>query len=143
VAVELFNQRKAPNGVLNQTFATPTVERLRSRPHRRRPAPPGLPAARALGHRDELRVTTLAGKREELRAALETAGFFAFSTVPEVVTPPLVFVTPERALRDARGRDLRRRHRAPPDRHRRQSPGVNEVTADELDQMVQGSGRDR
>lgn len=81
-------------------------------------------------------MTTLAGKREELRAALAAAELAAFSTVPEVVTPPLAFVTPNEpyvTLEGASFGGVIVHHQI----SLVASPGVNEVTADELDQMVQ------
>lgn len=81
-------------------------------------------------------MTTLAGKREELRAALDAAGFSAFSTLPEVVTPPCAFVTPNEPYITLEGASFG----AVIVHHQISlvtSPGVNEDTANELDQMTQ------
>jgi hypothetical protein len=82
-------------------------------------------------------VSALQNKRVELRDALRAANFHAFSTKPEAVVPPVVFVTgaePYVSLDGAAFGGAIVHHQVTVVG----SPGINEETADELDELVEG-----
>lgn len=81
--------------------------------------------------------TALKDKRAELRTALTDAGYNAFSAKPETVVAPLVFVTgaePYISLEGASFGGVIVHHQITVVA----SPGVNENTANELDDLVEG-----
>lgn len=78
----------------------------------------------------------LVAKRAELRDALTAAGMFAFSTLPENADPPMAYVAPGDPYVSAEGASFG----AVIAHHQVvlvAGPGVNEVRADELDEMVE------
>lgn len=82
-------------------------------------------------------MSALQAKRVELRDALRTANFHAFSTKPETVVAPLVFVTmaePYVSLDGATFGGVVVHHQITVVG----SPGINEETADELDSLIEG-----
>lgn len=82
-------------------------------------------------------MSALVAKRTELKDALTAAGFFAFSTLPEVAEPPMVYVAPAGpyvSLEGATFGGVIVHHQVIVVA----GPGVNEQRADELDQMVEG-----
>lgn len=82
-------------------------------------------------------MSALKAKRDELKTALETAGYFAFSAVPEVAEPPLVYVAPNDPYVSLEGATF-----GGVIVHHQiiivAAPGVNEERADELDDLVEG-----
>lgn len=83
-------------------------------------------------------MTTLEGKREEIRSALANDDLVAYSTLPENVVTPCAFVTPSEpyiTLEGANFGGVIVHHQV----SLVASPGVNEVTANEIDQMVQAA----
>lgn len=82
-------------------------------------------------------MSALKDKRDEIRTALTDADFFAFSTVPEVAAPPLVYVAPNEpyvSLDGATFGGVIVHHQIVIVA----APGVNEQRADELDDLVEG-----
>lgn len=83
-------------------------------------------------------MSSLKAKRVELRDALSAASFHAFSTKPETVVAPVIFVTgaePYVSLEGASfGGSVIVHHQITVVA----SPGINEETADELDELIEG-----
>ena len=82
-------------------------------------------------------MSALADKRTQIKDALTTAGYFAFSAVPENASPPLVYVAPNEpyvVLEGATFGGVIVHHQIVIVG----SPGVNEERADELDTLVEG-----
>lgn len=83
-------------------------------------------------------MSALKAKRTELRDALNAANFHAFSAKPETVVAPLVFVTgaePYVSLDGATFRTVIVHHQVTVVG----SPGINEETANELDDLLEGA----
>ena len=82
-------------------------------------------------------MSALQAKRAELRDALREANFHAFSALPEQVAAPMVFVTgaePYVTLDEASFRNVIVHHQITVVA----SAGINEQTADELDDLLAG-----
>ncbi|NYD43935.1 hypothetical protein [Nocardioides panaciterrulae] len=82
-------------------------------------------------------MSALVAKRTELKDALTAAGYFAFSTVPEIAQPPMVYVAPAEpyiSLEGAAFGGVIVHHQIVVVA----GPGVNEQRADELDGLVEG-----
>lgn len=80
-------------------------------------------------------MTTLEQARATLRDALKSAGMDAFSVTPEVADPPFAYAAPDEPYLSPDGASfgqLIARHQVV----LIASAGVNEATADELDQMI-------
>lgn len=82
-------------------------------------------------------MSALEAKRTELKTALTNAGYFAFSTVPEVAEPPLMYVAPNEPYVSLEGATFG----AVIVHHQViivAAPGVNEQRANDLDALVEG-----
>lgn len=82
-------------------------------------------------------MSALVAKRTELKDALVAAGYFAFSVLPEVADPPMVFVAPAEPYVSPEGAAFGGvivHHQI----NVVAGPGVNEQRADELDGMIEG-----